>query len=67
MGDVNVTNVNVANFFDAWEQKIDEIAAAPEAKEEARDRLHRAKEIATGAASSPGGRALYDAFALLFG
>jgi hypothetical protein len=67
MRDINISNVDVANFFDAWERKIDELDAPSEAKEEARDRLHRAKEIATGAASSAGGRVLYDAFSLLFG
>lgn len=67
MRDINISNVNVTSFFEAWERKLDELDAPPETKEEARDRLRRAKEIATGAASSAGGRALYDAFSLLFG
>jgi len=67
MRDINISSVNVTGFFEAWEHKLDELDAPAEAKEEARDRLHRAKEIATGAASSAGGRALYDAFSLLLG
>ncbi len=36
-------------------------------KQEARTRLGMAKDVVTGAAGSAGGRALYDAFSLLFG
>ncbi len=67
MRDINVSNVNVTNFFEAWEQKIEELDASPEDKNEAREKLRMAKDIITGAAGGAGGRLLYDAFPMLFG
>ena len=66
MRDINVS-VNVVNFFEAWEQKIEELEAPPEEKQAAREKLRMAKDILTGAAGGAGGRALYEAFPLLFG
>ena len=67
MRDININNLNVANFFDAWEQKIEELDAPPEETKEARDRLRMAKDILTGAGGGAGGRLIYDAFPHLFG
>jgi len=64
--DINV-NVSVANFFEAWEQQVEELDAPPEEKQAAREKLRMTKDILTGAAGGAGGRALYEAFPLLFG
>ena len=65
--DITVNNLSVANFFEAWEQQVEELDAPPEEKREAREKLRMAKEVVTGAAGSAGGRLIYDAFPLLFG
>jgi hypothetical protein len=65
--DINITNVDVANFFEAWEQQVEELDAPPEEKQAAREKLRMAKDILTGAAGGAGGRALYEAFPVLFG
>lgn len=65
--DINISTVDVASFFDAWEQKIEELDVPEDHKREALNKLGVAKEVVTGAAGSAGGRALYDAFSLLFG
>jgi hypothetical protein len=65
--DINISNVDVASFFDAWEQKIEALDVPEDHKREARKKLGIAKEVVTGAAGSAGVRALYDAFSLLFG
>jgi hypothetical protein len=64
--DLNV-NVNISNFFEAWEQKIEKLEAPSEEKQAAREKVRMAKDILTGATGGAGGRALYEAFPLLFG
>jgi len=65
--DINISNVDVVRFFDAWEQKLEELDVPEDDKREARKKLGMAKDVVAGAAGSASGRALYDAFSLLFG
>lgn len=65
--DINIINVNVTNFFEAWEQQVEELDAPPEEKQAAGEKLRMAKDTLTGAAGGAGGRALYESFRLLFG
>lgn len=65
--DINISTMNVANFFEAWEHQIEELDAPPDEKKQAREKVRMAKDIVTGAAGSAGGRWIYEAFPLLFG
>lgn len=56
--DINISNVDVASFFDVWEQKIEALDVPEDHKREARKKLGIAKEVVTGAAGSAGVRAL---------
>lgn len=59
MGDIN--NLTLAGFFEAWENQL-EASTAPEAeKNEAREALHRAKEMVAQATTGAAGALLADA------